>query len=56
MFQAYDITSCDMTCDCDVMCLFLVTKKKKKKKRNIKPRKINERKMLVLKRSITSIT
>ena len=36
-----------------VMCPFIVTKKKKKKKRNIKPRKIDKRKMLVSKRSIT---
>jgi len=47
MFQAYDVTSCDMSCDCDVMCLFIVTKKKKKKeiqkKRNIKSRKIDKK-------------
>ena len=43
-----------MSCDCDVTCLFIITKKKKKKKRNIKPRKIDKRKMLVSKRSITT--
>ena len=47
-----------MSCDCDVMCLFIITKRKNKrnsKKRNIKSRKIDkrERKMLVSKRSIT---
>jgi len=49
MFEAYDITSCDMSCDCNVTCLFIITKKKKKKKRNIKSRKIDKRKMLVSK-------
>ena len=52
MFQAYDVTSCDMSCDCNVTCLFIITKKKKK--RNIKPRKIDKRKMLVSKHSITT--
>jgi len=37
-----------MSCDCDVTCLFIVTKKKKKKenqkKRNIKSRKIDLKK------------
>ena len=43
-----------MTNDCDVMCLFIVTKKKKKKKkkfkrkRNIKSRKIDKRKRKML--------
>jgi len=40
-----------MSCDCNVTCLFIVTKRKKKKKRNIKSRKIDKRKrkMLVFK-------
>ena len=53
MFWAYDITSCDLSCDCNVICLFIVNKKEKEKeiqkKRNIKLRKINKRKMLVSK-------
>jgi len=48
MFWAYDITSCDLSCDCNVTCLFIVNKKKKEKekeiqkKRNIKSRKIKK--------------
>ena len=39
-----------MSCDCDVTCLFIVTKKKKKfkRKRNIKSRKIDKRKRKIL--------
>ena len=41
-----------MSCDCDVTCLFIITKKKKKKeiqkKRNIKSRKIDKRKRKML--------
>ena len=39
-----------MSCDCDVTCLFIVTKKKKKfkRKRNIKSRKIDKRKRKML--------
>jgi len=43
-----------MSCDCNVTCLFIVTKKKKKKKkeiqkkRNIKSRKIDKRKRKML--------
>jgi len=50
MFYAYDVTSCDMSCDCDVTCLFIVTKRKKKfkRKRNIKSRKIDKRKRKML--------
>ena len=46
MFQAYDVTSCDMSCDCNV------TKKKKKRNSKEKKYKIKEnrkRKMLVSK-------
>jgi len=32
--RPYDVTSCDMSCGCDVTCLFIVQKKKKKKKEN----------------------
>ena len=48
MFQAYDVTSCDMSCDCDV------TKKKKKFKRNQEKQIKRKRKMLVSKHFITS--
>ena len=47
MFYAYDITSCDMSCDYNVMCLFIVQKKIKKRKEgkiNIKSEKLNKRK------------
>jgi len=40
-----------MSCDCDVTCLFIVTKEKEKeiqKKRNIKSRKIDKRKRKML--------
>ena len=43
--QTYDITSCDMSCDFSVICLFIVQKKiKKKNKINIKSEKLNKRK------------
>ena len=29
--RPYDVTSCDMSCDCEVSCLFIVQTKKKKK-------------------------
>jgi len=41
-----------MSCDCNVTCLFIITKKKKEKeiqkKRNIKSRKIDKRKRKML--------
>jgi len=52
MFYAYDVTSCDLSCDYNVTCLFIANKKKKKKeiqkKRNIKSRKIDKRKRKIL--------
>ena len=36
MFQAYDITSCDLSCDCGVTCFFIIQKKKKRKKNQYK--------------------
>ena len=35
IFQAYNITSCDMSCDFCVMCLFIIQKKKKRKTKSI---------------------
>ena len=34
--RPYDVTSCDTSCDCNVMCLFIVQKKKKRKKKKTK--------------------
>jgi len=40
--RPYDV----MSCDCNVTCLFIVTKRKEiQKKRNIKSRKIDKRKI-----------
>jgi len=45
-----------MSCDCDVTCLFIVTKRKRKRNsKEKKSRKIEKRKMLVSKHSITSL-
>ena len=60
LFQIYDITSCDASYDHSHMPLHHPRKEKEKenqKKRNIKSRKINEkkRKMLVSKHTMTTV-
>ena len=37
--RPYDVTPCDMSCDCNVMCLFIVQKKRKRKENPYKVRK-----------------
>jgi len=48
MFWAYDITSCDLSCDCGVTCLFIVQKKNKRKKKENQSEKIKENKIKIV--------